>query len=109
MKLIVLPLLAAALVACGHSTVQQQRTPASTARMSYSQAPAACGSRAEADDILRRVNAVRAAGYRCGARSMGPAGSLKWNSALHSAAAGLIVGGGGPVPSATSGGGPRGS
>jgi uncharacterized protein YkwD len=90
-KLIVLPLFAAALAACGHSTVvQQSRTaaaqPSAVARMGAG-APA-CGTRPPVEEILQRVNAVRASGYRCGGRAMGPAASLKWNAALYSAAAG---------------------
>lgn len=84
-KLIVLPLFAAVLVGCGHSTVvQQPRTPVA-ARMG---AAPACGTRVPVEDILQRVNAVRASGYRCGGRRMAPAGGLQWNSALYSAAAG---------------------
>lgn len=45
-----------------------------------------CGFRAE--EVLQRINAVRASGYRCGGRSMAPAAPLRWDSSLYSAAAG---------------------
>jgi uncharacterized protein YkwD len=39
------------------------------------------------DEALRRINAARAAGQRCGWRSMPPAPPLRWNGALQAAAA----------------------
>jgi uncharacterized protein YkwD len=39
------------------------------------------------DDILQRINALRARGAQCGARRMPPAPPLAWNDALFSAAA----------------------
>ena len=42
----------------------------------------------QAEEALRRINAVRAAGQRCGARSMPPAPPLRWNASLQSAANG---------------------
>lgn len=40
------------------------------------------------DEALRRINAARAAGQRCGWRSMPPAPPLRWNTALQAAASG---------------------
>jgi uncharacterized protein YkwD len=40
------------------------------------------------DEALRRINAARAAGQRCGWRSMPPAPKLRWNAALQAAASG---------------------
>lgn len=45
-----------------------------------------CGMRTE--EALQRINAARAAGRRCGARSMPPAPPLRWDMQLYSAAAG---------------------
>ena len=42
----------------------------------------------EAGEALRRVNAARAKGQRCGGRSMPPAPPLKWDATLQSIAAG---------------------
>ena len=39
-------------------------------------------------EVLERINAVRAAGQRCGARVMAPAPALRWDRQLYSAAAG---------------------
>jgi uncharacterized protein YkwD len=47
---------------------------------------ASCGVAAMPEEVLARLNAVRAAGYRCGERSMAPAAPLKWDPALQSAA-----------------------
>jgi uncharacterized protein YkwD len=40
------------------------------------------------DEALRRINAARATGQRCGWRSMPPAPPLRWNTALQAAASG---------------------
>jgi uncharacterized protein YkwD len=45
-----------------------------------------CGMRTE--EALQRINAARAAGRRCGARSMPPAPPLRWDLQLYSAASG---------------------
>lgn len=45
-----------------------------------------CGLRTLADEALQRINAARASGWRCGRRTMGAAGPLKWDGSLHSAA-----------------------
>lgn len=45
---------------------------------------ASCGMRTE--EALQRINAARAAGRRCGGRSMPPAGPLRWDAQLFSAA-----------------------
>jgi uncharacterized protein YkwD len=45
-----------------------------------------CASSAVAAEVLQRVNAVRARGQQCGRKSMAPAGPLKWDEVLHSAA-----------------------
>jgi uncharacterized protein YkwD len=39
-------------------------------------------------EALRRINAARASGQRCGGRSMPPAPPLRWSGALQDAAAG---------------------
>ncbi len=47
---------------------------------------AQCSVRAE--EALRRINAARAAGHRCGWRTMPPAPPLRWQPTLQSIAAG---------------------
>jgi uncharacterized protein YkwD len=47
-----------------------------------------CGLRAAPEELLQRINGVRAAGHRCGRRNMGPAAPLKWDASLQSAATG---------------------
>lgn len=47
-----------------------------------------CGIRAMPQEMLQRINAARAAGHRCGLRSMGPARPLRWDASLYAAAAG---------------------
>ncbi len=42
----------------------------------------------QAQDALRRINAARARGQRCGWRSMAPAPALHWDATLQEAAAG---------------------
>lgn len=37
-------------------------------------------------EVIQRVNAIRASGARCGGRVMGPATPLNWDSSLYSAA-----------------------
>jgi uncharacterized protein YkwD len=83
-KLILLPLIAAALAGCAHEPIAQR--PA-TARMAAGPAQPACGGRVSVDEVLQRINAVRASGYRCGGRRMAPASGLQWNAALYVAAA----------------------
>jgi uncharacterized protein YkwD len=52
-------------------------------------APPACGVRASLpQEVLQRINQVRASGHRCGWRSMGSAAPLKWDPSLYSAAQG---------------------
>jgi uncharacterized protein YkwD len=46
-----------------------------------------CGFRRLPEEVLQRINAVRASGYRCGGRHMGPAAPVHWNGSLYSAAA----------------------
>ena len=48
----------------------------------------ACGSRVAIDEVLQRINAARASGYRCGRHAMGPAAPLRWEPSLYSAAQG---------------------
>ena len=48
--------------------------------------PGQCSVRSE--EALQRINAARAAGRRCGGRSMGPAPALRWDQQLHAAAEG---------------------
>lgn len=55
-----------------------------TAAMAASPYVARCSVQAE--DALRRINAARAAGQRCGWRRMPPAPPLRWNTSLLSAA-----------------------
>ena len=51
-------------------------------------APTHCGATLAADEVLRRVNAVRARGAVCGsAGQAAAAGALRWNERLASAAA----------------------
>lgn len=47
-----------------------------------------CGLRTLPQEVLDRINAVRATGYRCGGRSMRPVAPLRWDPSLYSAAAG---------------------
>lgn len=47
---------------------------------------ASCG--ASVEEALARINAARAAGFRCGGRAMGPSSPLKWDPSLFSAAEG---------------------
>lgn len=49
-------------------------------------AAASCGMKMSPQEVLQRINAARAAGYRCGRRAMGPAAPLKWEPTLFSAA-----------------------
>jgi uncharacterized protein YkwD len=55
-----------------------------------SQPPLAdCGLDEHVDEILRRINALRARGASCGARgSYAPAAAVAWNTRLHAAASG---------------------
>jgi uncharacterized protein YkwD len=46
-----------------------------------------CGFRGLAEEVLQRINAVRASGHRCGRRSMGPAAPVRWDAGLYAAAA----------------------
>lgn len=48
--------------------------------------PTACS--VDAAEALRRINAARTAGQRCGWRRMPPAPALRWNGSLQAAAAG---------------------
>jgi uncharacterized protein YkwD len=50
-------------------------------------APLAANCGLRNGEALLRINAARAAGRRCGARSMGPAAPLLWNEQLRAAAA----------------------
>jgi uncharacterized protein YkwD len=43
-------------------------------------------SRIAVEEVLQRINAARASGYRCGRRAMGPAAPLKWDPSLYAAA-----------------------
>jgi uncharacterized protein YkwD len=49
---------------------------------------ATCGLRVSAPEILQRINQARAAGRRCGGRTMAAVPPLKWHSSLYAAAAG---------------------
>lgn len=46
-----------------------------------------CGFRALPEEVLQRLNAVRASGYRCGGHRMGPAAPVRWDPLLYSTAA----------------------
>ena len=62
--------------------------PQAAAADASAAAPAYCGATLAADEVLRRVNAVRARGAVCG--SAGPAvaaGTLRWSAGLASVAA----------------------
>jgi uncharacterized protein YkwD len=56
-----------------------------TASMGAAPLAANCGLRN--GEALLRINAARATGRRCGARSMAPAPPLRWNEQLYAAAA----------------------
>lgn len=47
-----------------------------------------CGPQVSVEELLRQINAARAAGHRCGGRAMGPASPLQWDAALYTAAQG---------------------
>jgi uncharacterized protein YkwD len=47
-----------------------------------------CGGQPPVQELLQRINRVRATGYRCGGRTMGAASPVKWDASLYSAAAG---------------------
>lgn len=83
----------AALAACGERETpapRQVAEPAApdTATLGAGPAPANCGIRQLPDEALRRINAARAAGHRCGGRSMPPSQPLSWDPSLQSAATG---------------------
>jgi uncharacterized protein YkwD len=90
--------LAAGLAGCSHgqglpnpsAPERAARAPArptgpAAAWKSAAVAPPTCGAPVR-EEILQRVNAVRASGYRCGGRSMARSAPLKWDVALQSAA-----------------------
>jgi uncharacterized protein YkwD len=54
--------------------------------LAASAAPADCGLGDVQREVLARVNAVRASGYRCGARAMVPVRPAAWDVALYAAA-----------------------
>ena len=54
--------------------------------MGAGSAGAGCGIRGLQEDMLRRINAARAAGRQCGGRPMPPALPLAWDPSLQSAA-----------------------
>jgi uncharacterized protein YkwD len=101
-KPIALPLLAAVLLAaCGERVIAPPplavRHAPDTSQLGAGAAsgvpgagPAlqACGARVSVDDVLQRINAARASGYRCGRHAMGPAAPLQWDPSLYSAAEG---------------------
>jgi uncharacterized protein YkwD len=47
-----------------------------------------CGSQLPVQELLQRINRVRATGYRCGGRTLGAAAPVRWDASLYSAAAG---------------------
>jgi uncharacterized protein YkwD len=57
-----------------------------TATLGAAAALQACGARVAVDEVLQRLNAARASGYRCGGRAMAPAAPLHWDASLYSAA-----------------------
>ncbi|GAB3651065.1 CAP domain-containing protein [Ramlibacter alkalitolerans] len=86
------------LAACGERVIQPaplavQQAPdtsalgagAATGVLGAGPAMQAC-SRVVVEDVLQRINAARASGFRCGRRAMGPVAPLKWDSSLYSAA-----------------------
>lgn len=79
------------LSACGERPAPQPvAAPAApdTRAMGAGPAMASCGIRALPEEVLRRVNEVRARGQQCGTRRMAPAPALRWDPALFSAASG---------------------
>jgi uncharacterized protein YkwD len=85
---------AAVLAACGRSAPQapssssaRSESAPDTSVLGAGPVAASCGIAELPQDILQRINAARAAGQRCGARSMAPALPLKWDPALYGAAA----------------------
>jgi uncharacterized protein YkwD len=99
-KSIALPLLAAFLLAaCGERVIQPPPLavahPPDTSALGAGAAAnvlgagpelLACGPRVSVEDVLQRINAARASGYRCGRHAMGPAAPLRWELSLYSAA-----------------------
>jgi uncharacterized protein YkwD len=85
---------AAALAGCGERVVEPPplavRHAPDTSELGAGPAggPAlqACGERVSIEEVLQRINAARASGYRCGRRAMGPAAPLQWDAALYTAA-----------------------
>lgn len=59
-----------------------------TRTLGFGPAGATCGSAAARQEILQRLNALRASGHRCGGRAMPPAPPVQWDTALYSAASG---------------------
>jgi uncharacterized protein YkwD len=101
-KNIALPLIAAAALAgCGPRVIQPPPLAVSHApdTSQLGAGPAggmpganaalmACGAQVSIDDVLQRINAARASGYRCGRHAMGPASPLRWDGSLYTAAEG---------------------
>lgn len=70
----------------GAPVAEQPGPEPETHAMGAGPALQACGIKSLPEDILRQINAVRAAGARCGGRQMGPAAPLRWDTSLQGAA-----------------------
>jgi uncharacterized protein YkwD len=66
----------------------QMGAAGSTGVLGAGPARLACGPQVAAEEVLRRINAARASGHRCGRRAMGPVSPLQWNASLQTAAQG---------------------